>query len=87
PWDPAFLPEKTPRTLPMLDPMPLADVALGAALVALRQAMPYPPDKLTEQHDKAAGETIGKAARIGLKLALDDYGAQAGRFAKALRVV
>jgi hypothetical protein len=66
--------------------MPLADVALGAALVALRQAMPYPPEKLTEQHDKQAGEIIGKAARLGLKVALADYSAQAKAFAKTLKV-
>ena len=87
PWDPAFDPVKAPRTLPMLDPMPLADVALGAALVALRQAMPYPPEKLTEEHDKLAGEVIGKAVRLGLKSALADYQTQTKTLAKALRVV
>lgn len=87
PWDPAFDPVKGPRPLPMLDPMPLADVALGAALVALRQAMPYPPEKLTEEHDKLAGEVIGKAVRLGLKSALADYQTQTKTLAKALRVV
>jgi hypothetical protein len=86
PWDPTFDPVKAPRPLPMLDPMPLADVALGAALVALRQAIPYPPEKLTDAHDKEAGEVIGKAVRIGLKAALADYGAQSKALAKMLKV-
>lgn len=54
-----------PLGVPTLDVMPLVDAALGAALVSLRQALPYPPDKLTDRHDKnrRRGQRQGLAVR------------------------
>ena len=73
--------------LPFIDPMPMLDTALGAALVALRQAAPYPPEKLTDELDKLARETAMKGAKAGLALAAAQIGGQTKSFAKALKVV
>jgi hypothetical protein len=69
PWDP-IIREKPPveAPLPLFDPMPLIDVALGGALVAMRQAYPYPPEKLTDEFDKVAREAAAGGARRALEL-------------------
>lgn len=57
PWDPLHRSGPARKGIlgvPTLEVMPMVDIALGAALVSLRQALPYPPDKLTEEHDKIA---------------------------------
>jgi hypothetical protein len=76
PWDPLKLrPPKAPLGVPTLDVMPLVDVALGAALISLRQALPYPPEKLTETHDKMAAEAVAKGLAFGVKAALAEHAA------------
>jgi hypothetical protein len=69
PWDPVtrLRLEKGDPPLPTFDPMPVLDVALGAALVSMRQAFPTVPEKLATKQD---GEAM-KAVKAGLK-----YGAQ-----------
>ena len=87
PWDPlAGRPPKGVQGVPTLEVMPLLDVALGAALVALRQALPYPPDKLTEQHDKLAAEAIAKGLALGAQVALAEHAAATKHLAKALKL-
>jgi hypothetical protein len=66
-WDPERLREDPP--LPFLDLQPLIDVAVGGALVALREAYPYPPG------DRAAVEELDPAvaftgASVGLRRGL-----------------
>jgi hypothetical protein len=87
PWDPItrLQLEKGDPPLPAVDPMPMVDVALGAALVALRQQFPFPPDKIGPKQDEAALKAINKGAdhgmRLGAKLSLE----QCKSFSKLLR--
>lgn len=87
PWDPLKLRgPKAPLGVPTLDVMPLVDVALGAALVSLRQALPYPPDKLTEAHDRLAQEAIARGLAFGAKAALAEHAATLKRVGKGLEL-
>jgi hypothetical protein len=52
PWDPVIR-ERLPE-LPWIDPSPLVSVALGGALVALREAYPYPTAKPPRFGEKEA---------------------------------
>jgi hypothetical protein len=65
--------------------MPLVDVALGAALVSMRQQFPFPPEEISDKHDDAASKAVKKGAQYGMqiatKLALEQY----NTFATALR--
>ncbi len=87
PWDPIarLQLEKADAPLPAVDPMPMVDIALGAALISMRQQFPSAPEKISEAHDKAAMTAITKGARMGIdlgaKLTLD----QCQSFAKLLR--
>jgi hypothetical protein len=55
--------------LPVIDPMPVVDIVLGAALVTLRQQFPQAPGKLGEREDEVALKAIGKGAQFGVELA------------------
>ena len=87
PWDPITRVqlEKAEPPLPAVDPMPMVDIALGSALVSMRQQFPLPPDKVGDQHDKVALKAIANGARYGIdlgaKLTLD----QCKSFSKVLR--
>jgi hypothetical protein len=87
PWDPVARVrlEKAEAPLPTFDPMPLVDVALGAALVSMRQQFPFPPEEISDKHDDAASKAVKKGAQYGMqiatKLALEQY----NTFATALR--
>ena len=77
PWDPITRVqlEKGDPPLPVVDPMPMVDVALGAALVSMRQQFPFPPEKIGDKQDEAALKAITRGAehgmRLGAKLTLD----------------
>ncbi|MGQ0840222.1 hypothetical protein [Actinokineospora sp.] len=61
--------------LPLIDLQPVLDVAVGGALVGLRQAIPYPPEEMTDRVEKrlvelarkvvreSGGEALGRALR------------------------
>jgi hypothetical protein len=88
PWDPVTrlrVEEAADAPLPILDPMPLVDVALGAALVSMRQAFPYPPEKPGERHDAIAMKAVQAGASYGIKLAKKLAIGESGAFAAALR--
>jgi hypothetical protein len=88
PWDPVTrlqLAKEGDGPLPIVDPMPLVDVALGAALVSMRQAFPRPPEKLDERQDAVAMEAVEKGARYGMKLATKLAVDLTQTFAKGLR--
>ncbi|MEI7655867.1 MAG: hypothetical protein WCJ22_03715 [Actinomycetes bacterium] len=90
PWDPLHRSgpaRKGMLGVPTLEVMPMVDIALGAALVSLRQALPYPPDKLTEEHDKIAAEAIAKGLEFGVKAALAEHAAVNRQLAKVFKVV
>lgn len=71
PWDPVTRVrlEKGDAPLPTFDPMPLVDVTLGAALVAMREQFPFPPEKPNDKHDEIAMKAILNGAKFGMQLA------------------
>jgi hypothetical protein len=88
PWDPITrlrLAKDEEGPLPTLDPMPLVDVAIGAALVAIRQQFPRPPDKIDERLQRAALESARKGATYGMQLAKKLAAEQSQVFAAGLR--
>ena len=81
PWDPVTrLPEvvKEDLPLPVFDPTPMFDAALGGALVAMRRACPEPPEKFDERIDKA----LHGARMEGAQWAMKQARAQAAVLAK-----
>jgi hypothetical protein len=88
PWDPVTrfrLQEEDDAPLPFLDPMPLVDVALGAALVSMRQNFPSPPEKPSDRQDAAAMKAVQRGASYGIKLATKLAVAQSQTFAAAFK--
>ena len=87
PWDPITRVhlEKGDPPLPTVDPMPMVDIALGAALVSLRQKFPFPPEKISDKHDQVALKAITEGARYGIdlgaKLTLEQCQSFSHRFA------
>jgi hypothetical protein len=49
--------------------------------------LPYPPDKLTEEHDKIAAEAIAKGLECGVKAALAEHAAVYRQLAKVFKAV
>lgn len=87
PWDPVIRFEKTViPPLPVVDLWPVVHTALGAALVAMRQSAPYPPEHITEQHVKIAEAVRLKAGKAGLKLSMKQLSATCDLMGKSLRV-
>ncbi|MEO7862384.1 MAG: hypothetical protein ABIU05_18520 [Nitrospirales bacterium] len=87
PWDPITRVrlEKGDAPLPTLDPMPLVDVALGAALVSMRQQFPFPPEKINSKEDEIALKAAQKGAKHGMQLAAKLAVDQWSTFATALQ--
>jgi hypothetical protein len=90
PWLP--LPPRPPRPpLPWFDLQPFVDVALGGALVAVRQAMPYPALKIDEKDFgksvKIAAEGGRRALEMALKEAVADHRGLGRRLNGRLRAV
>ena len=87
PWDPItrMQLEKADPPLPVVDPMPVVDVALGAALVAMRQQFDGPPAKISARHDAAAAKAIKHGATYGVDLAAKLSLEQCKSFSKVLR--
>ncbi len=72
PWRP--WPRKTPEPMPpWFDIQPLIDIALGSALVSLRQAVPYPPDKFSKKVNTEIAEAIGRGTVDGLSRGLKRF--------------
>jgi hypothetical protein len=84
PWDPVIRKENDPLPLPFLDPWPVISVALGAAIVALRQKYPYPPEKIDDKMDGLAEAIAADGGKHGLSLAQQSMTAELGLFVRAL---
>lgn len=84
PWDPAArLPDdaKEDLMLPLFDPQPLFDAALGGALVAMRQALPEPPEDVDERLDKTLHDARTEGAQWAMKQARAQAAGQLKAFA------
>jgi hypothetical protein len=72
PWDPVSrlqLEKAEDGPLPLFDPMPMLDMALGAALVSMRQQFQAAPQKISERDDAMARKALEEGARHGMALA------------------
>lgn len=82
PWR-ADRPERvrTPDPVPWFDGTPLLDVALGAALVGLREAFPRPDeDTVAKLEGRKVVSVMAKAARVGVDQALGSARAHSETF-------
>ncbi|MEU1955645.1 hypothetical protein [Nocardia rhamnosiphila] len=69
PWA-SFSSEQTRAPLPWYDLQPLIDTAIGGALVAVRQAMPYPSGEASENQLKGSVDIAVQGGRRALAIAL-----------------
>ena len=90
PWEP--WPIRPPRPpLPWYDLQPLIDVALGGALVAVRQQFPYPAEGMDEkafdESVRVAASGARRALDVALKEAIIDHRALGRLFTEASRSI
>ncbi len=71
PWPPGPWPFKEKPLLPVFDFMHIIDIALGAAILAMRQVMPYPEGKHNNKLQKKLDDAAMNGARTGLTRALE----------------
>lgn len=82
PWPPHPIPDPPPFTT--LDPLQALDVGLGSAIVALRQAHPYPTDKLDENDEASAAKAIQTGLSHGLDLGLKQVSKDLRRYSRTV---
>lgn len=85
PWDPATRFDengKEPPLLPLFDPTPVLDIAVGGALVAMRAACPQPPEKFDAKLEKRLEAARSEGAKIAMKLASGQLGMAAKGFSQ-----
>lgn len=88
PWDPVtHLLKAEELPLPVFDPLPVIDTALGAAIVAMRQAHPFPPAKMTAKIEKAVIAAGDTGARMGLERAAKHAAEFTNGFTRSLRTL
>ena len=80
PWPPIPWPDPPPDPpFTLFEPMQLLDTALGAAIVSLRQAVPYPPEKFDRKVDALADRAFQDGRDFGMELALRQVTADLGQ--------
>lgn len=88
PWDPVSRqPNATAPRLPVVDPLPIVHAAIGAYIVAMRQAQPYPPDKTDEERDRSLHLAGLKGAREVTSLALKEFDANVALLRRSMKIV
>jgi hypothetical protein len=80
PWAPIPPEPIPPPPPPWVDPTPLLSIALGGALVALREAFPFPDVTIGEEVDARADEVIERGAAIAVREGLQSLEETLGRF-------
>jgi hypothetical protein len=58
--------------LPIFDPQPILDVTLGGAIIAMRQAFPFAPEKFDDGFDEKALAAAQEGAKMAMTLALQN---------------
>jgi hypothetical protein len=81
PWQPP-IPEPDPPPLPWVDPTPLLSIALGGALVALREVFPFPAVEITDAVDQQGDEVIARGVTVALREGLRSLDATLNRFVR-----
>ena len=64
-----------PVLLPFVDPAPLVDMALGGALLALRESFPMPSADVRDAVEKSGDELLRKGASHAVEVGLKSLGA------------
>lgn len=81
PWEPPIPdPDPAPR-LPWFDPTPLLNIALGGALVALREDFPFPAVEIRDEVDERGDDPIERGVTAALSEGQQSLGATIDRFA------
>jgi hypothetical protein len=81
PWFPRPIQKPEPEPpLPWFDPMPVLNIMLGTILVMVRQAVPYPPEKIDSNFAKKVNEIVRNAAMQGLEIGLRHYASEAKKY-------
>ena len=70
PWLADYKRSKNELLFPTFELMPILDIALGGALVAMRQSIPYPSGVFTSNHQKKLDEAANKGAKQALSKAV-----------------
>ena len=81
PWLPDLQDPEAPVP-PFVDPSPLLDMALGGALLALREEFPMPSVDVREAVDKRGDELLEKGAAVALRMGLESFGNTLERYAR-----
>jgi hypothetical protein len=84
PWVPPR-PEPDPPFPPFVDPTPLVDIALGGALLALREEFPMPSVEIRDDVDKRADELIRRGVAIGLQRGTESLDKTLSRYSGRFR--
>jgi hypothetical protein len=85
PWQPQPDLQKELPPIPLFDPAHLINIALGGAIVAIRQAIPYPPEKFSEEHEKIAADAIMQGGRQALNTAVKQMAPMMKEFSATVR--
>jgi len=70
---------------PFVDPSPLLDMAVGGALLALREAFPTPSPSARDDVEERGDEILRKGAATGVRMGLEAFGETLGRYAELRR--
>lgn len=81
PWAPEPADRSRPA-VPFVDPAPLLDMALGGALLALREEFPVPSADARERVERAADEVVARGVSHAAKLGLESFGSTLEHFMK-----
>lgn len=73
PWKPDNQKSKVEPLLPVFDITPLIDIALGGALIAMRQEIPYPIGKFNKKYQKILDEAAERGAQLALTKAINYF--------------
>jgi hypothetical protein len=84
PWWPG--PPPDPPPFYWIEPLQLFDIALGAAVVSLRQRYPYPVQEFTKEVEEHSTSAINQGLTHGLQRGLAELYKDLGNFNKVLRI-
>lgn len=82
PWVPDSVREPAPALPPFVDSTPLTAVALGGALLALREEFPMPSVEIRDKVEEVGDDLIDKGAAVAVGRGLDSFGEALDTYAR-----
>lgn len=73
PWVPDSIREPAPALPPFVDSTPLTAVALGDALLALREEFPMPSVEIRDKVEEVGDDLLEKGAAVAVGRGLDSF--------------